>query len=101
MKTSLKKCFGKLQTVFCSPRLALSLLSAFLIGCSEGAWRAGPNGADAHSSSSALPPSIHLEPGTKLRVIEQVSDRSWRYEIKEGKYAGNYVVILENDVEFK
>ena len=71
-----------------------------MAGCGpEGTYRVGPNGATAYPSNPVLGGSIKLPPGTKVQPKEKVSDRSWQYEIKEGNYAGNYVVIFDNEVE--
>jgi hypothetical protein len=75
---------------------------AHMAGCGpEGTYRVGPSGATAYPSISALGSSIRLEPGTKVQPIEKVSDSSWRYEVKEGQYEGDYVVISDDEVEFK
>ena len=75
------------------------LIVTLLSGCGEAVSRVGPNGADAHPRNSALGSSIRLEAGTRVVPREKVSDNSWEYEVKEGKYEGNYVVILNSEVE--
>jgi hypothetical protein len=77
------------------------LLSIILLlaGCGDGYTHVGANGVDATPRNLVLGPSIHLAPGTKLAARREVSENAWEYELKEGPYAGNYVVIQNRDVE--
>lgn len=89
------------MSTFKRTAFAFLVIALLLFGCGEGVWRVGANGATAHPTIQTLPSSVRLDPGTKIVPLEKVSENSWRYEIKEGKYAGVYAVISENEVELK
>ena len=91
---------SRFKTLLHFRRLSLVIFTvALLSGCGDAVSRVGPNGADAYPRNTALGSSIRLEAGTRVVPREKVSDNSWEYEVKEGKYEGNYVVILNNQVE--
>ena len=76
---------------------ALLGLAVLQIGCEPVVHRVGPNGVTVSTANAALG-RVKLEPGTRLQPIEEVTRGNWRYEVKEGKYEGNYVVLSDEDV---